>query len=63
MRRLICVIITIVIINPVLLTFSESDSLLPNIIGVCYMFALFILSTYTKVGRILYHWLKENINN
>ena len=44
------VILLTVILMPCLLAFSESNSVLPNIIGLAYMFLLAYLSS-TKKGK------------
>lgn len=54
------IILLIVVLMPCLLAFSESDSVLPNIIGLVYMFILGLLSS-TERGKRFCKKLYKNL--
>ena len=54
------IILLTVILMPCLLAFSESNSVWPNIIGLCYMFILALLSR-TKKGEQFCRKLYKNL--
>ena len=60
-KSVILYIAAMLIVAPCLLIISEGDTILPNIIGLIYAFAIYKLS-HTKIGKTLVRKIMK-INN
>lgn len=57
MKNIFYHLLTVLLLLPVAALFSEGESILPNIFGLCYCLLLYALS-YTKIGK---HIIKQII--